>query len=265
MPRVTQVRAAQQRYATVPDIDPATGEQRVIPILRKDGTPKLTKTGRPIVRRVTVEDRTQPKPNRNCGKCGVEIKVGDPYKWVAVKRQYGGVKYYRCATCPNWQQSELSSSKMAGVYAAQEQCDADVAGCESADDLQSLAQDLAEQIRGVAEEYEESGNNMEEGFGHATYLSDELKEKAESLNSWADEVENTDFDDFDVPEEDQCETCEGEGQVEDAENDDANEDGKVECEDCGGTGQADNDGTAYEEHWEEQRQKLIDAMGECPV
>jgi len=237
MARITYVKSAQQRYATVPVIDPETGEQKVTAVLRKDLTPKLTKKGKPITRRVTVEDRNQPLPNRQCGKCGVEITPGTPYKWVAVKRQYGGVKYYRCTACPNWQQSELSSSKMAGVYAAQEQCDAEVGGCESVDDLSSLASDLAEQIRGVAEEYEESSQNMEDGFGHATYLSDELKEKAESLNSWADDVENTDFEDFD---EDSVEI-----------DDEDQRDDEIE--------------TARTDHWDEQQTKLIDAMGECPV
>jgi hypothetical protein len=59
--------------------------------------------------------------------------------------------------------------------------------------------DVAEGVREVAEEYRESASNMEEGFGHATSMTEELEEKADELDSWADDVENAldGEDDFD--------------------------------------------------------------------
>lgn len=236
MARIHYVKAAQQRYKMVPTIAPATGEPQTIPVRRKDGSPKTTRTGKPIVRRLTHPDPTQPLPMPKCGKCGNEIEVGAPYKWVKTKSgPYGGTVKYRCSTCPVWRPSELSSSKMAEIMAAQEELDDQLPAAESVDDLESLRDNLAEAIRGVAEQYEESASNMEDGFGHETEQSMELRERAESLEAWADEVESVDFDDFDE---------------DDIGEEDPDED-EIEA--------------ARDAHWEEQRSKLDDIAQECPV
>jgi len=241
--RIHTVKSAQQRYRTVPVLD-ETGQPKVTPVTRPNGSPKTTKTGRAITRRVTMADKTQPLPNHSCGKCGTEIKVGDPYRWVKTKSgPYGGQTKYRCMTCPTWRQSELSSSKMAGIYAAQEDLSDNIDTFESVDDLEGAAQAFADQVREVAEEYRESQQNMVDGFGHDTSMSDELGEKADSLDDWANDVESTSFVDFedDEPEE---------------------------------TDYPDEDTfqLAYEEwemnretHWEEQRNELQNAAEDCPV
>lgn len=262
MARIHYVKSAQQRYRTVPVLD-EDGNQKTTPVMRKNGTPKTTKRGKEITRRVTVEDRTQPLPPRNCQKCGKTIEVGTPYKWTKIKSgPYGGQMLVRCGACPTWMPSEMSTSKMAGIYAAQEQVDA--TDVESLEDLEALRDDVADQVESVGEEYEESAQNMEDGFGHETSMSEELREKGESLKSWADDIRNVDFEDYDE-EEQQCETCEGKGLVPDPDHDDADEDGEIQCEDCGGTGVADDDGSARSDHWEEQKQLLSDELGNCPV
>lgn len=88
---------------------------------------------------------------------------------------------------------------MAGVYAAQEQCDDNAGDCQTRDDFEQLAVDIADQIDAVAEEYQESADNIEEGFGHETSMSDELRSKYDELTSWAEEIRSTDFED--TPEE----------------------------------------------------------------
>lgn len=199
MARINHVKSAQQRYEMVPKLG-TNRDPIVTPVLRKDGSPKITKNGKEIVRRITVEDRSKPKPMPTCGKCGATIEVGQPYKWVKTKSgPYGGMTKYRCATCPTWRPSELSSSKMAGVYAAQEQCDDNAGDCQTRDDFEQLAVDIADQIDAVAEEYQESADNIEEGFGHETSMSDELRSKYDELTSWAEEIRSTDFED--TPEE----------------------------------------------------------------
>jgi hypothetical protein len=254
MARVTHVKAAQQRYETVPVIDPETGEQKRTPVMRKNGTQKVTKTGKPVFLRVTREDRSKPKPNRKCDKCGVEIKVGDPYKHVTPKSgPYGGHKRARCAACPTWKPSELSSSKMAGIYAAQE--DLDVSSATSADELTEAANDFAQAVRDVASEYQESADNIEDGFGHSTYISEELADKASELESWADEIESLDF--ADAPDEDDFNLNE-EGE-EAPEGEDFDED-----EYC-----YNSDGETYDDAlsaWQDEEPgKLTDAASECPV
>lgn len=195
MARVTHVARAQQRYATKPVIDPETGQQKTIAQTKKDGSPKTTKKGRPIVVRATVEDRTKPLPMPKCGKCGKTIEVGQPYKWVKTKSgPYGGAKKFRCADCPSWRPSELTGSAALGtLYGAQEAAE-DALGEWSPEDgvdaLGEILTTLAEGVREAAETYEESASNMEDGFGHETYQSDELRSKAEELNGQADEVES---------------------------------------------------------------------------
>lgn len=202
MARVTHVKKAQPRFKTKPVLG-ADGKPVKRQVLRKDGTPKLTRKGQPIFQTATVRDLTKPLPNDKCGKCGKEIKPGDPYKWVKPKSgPYGGTKRVRCAACPSWRPSELTSSgALSSLYAAQEAAE-DALGAwdqESVDDLRSILTDLAEGVREAGQVYRESAENMESGFGHSTSMSEELTEKADALDGAADEIENmeSDFEEWD--------------------------------------------------------------------
>jgi len=53
---------------------------------------------------------------------------------------------------------------------------------------ESLAEALGDQIEECAELYEESASNIEDGFGHEVPMSEELREKADMVREWADEV-----------------------------------------------------------------------------
>ena len=252
MARVHYVKRAQRRYQMVP-----TGA--ITPVLRRDGTQKVTKRGQPVTRRASVADKSKPLPNLRCDKCGAEIKPGDPYKWVRPKSgPYGGYQRNRCATCPVWKQSELSSSKMADVYAAQEQCEDDLPGLDAVDDIRGLAEALAEQVRSVAEEYRESASNIEDGFGHPTFQSEELEQRADELESWADEIEGVDLED-EPPECEGCPDCQP--------NEEWDEDDDViRCEGSESEpGRAQEGTERYEEWIEEQRDALSSVMSECPV
>src|SRR5438270_337793 len=116
MARVTHVKKAQQRYATVPVIDPETGQQKVTPVLRADGSQKMTRAkphrpARPVFMKVTQADKTQPLPPLNCEACGKPIEIGTPYKHVTPKSgPYGGYQRNRHADCPTWKAWDLSSA-----------------------------------------------------------------------------------------------------------------------------------------------------------
>lgn len=129
-----------------------------------------------------------------CDSCGNEIEAGQGYKWVAVRPSgpRSSLEMRRHTTCPSWRPSELSFSKMRGIYAAQEAFDDESGSWEHETDVQASLEAFAEAVREVAEEYRESATNIEDGFGHATYVSDELNEKADALDGWADEVESAD-------------------------------------------------------------------------
>jgi hypothetical protein len=217
MPKIVRVKKAQQRYKMVPVIEESTGMQKRTPVLGKDGKQKTDKRGNPTFRKVTKEDKSQPLDPEKCGKCGKEIAVGDPYKHTTVKRTYGGVRMVRCVDCPDWRQWELTTSKMAPIMQAQDQTSFD--DCEDYQSIVDTLEEFANTVRDVAAEYEESADNIEDGFGHETYQSAELREKYEALEAWADELEQLD--------EQEPEKCEDHV---DSETDDDDDD--PECEAC---------------------------------
>jgi hypothetical protein len=215
MAKITRVAKAQQRYEQVPVIDPETGQQKQTPVMR-NGKQRVTKTGRPIFLTVTANDKSKPLPNRKCGKCGNEITVGSPYKHISPRSgPYGGRTLYRCASCPDWHVWEYSSSLSARTAEISHDFWESFNGTllESQDDVTSLLNDAAERVREIASEKEESASNIEDGFGHATSMSEELTDVAEQLNSWADDIESADIPEYPEPEEDDCDECDGSGEV----------------------------------------------------
>lgn len=266
MPRVTQVKRAQQRYATKPVIDPATGEQKVVPVInQRTGEQKVTKHGRPVVLRVTERDLEQPLPMPKCDYPDCkhetrEIKVGEPYKWIEPSGQRVRNRH---ADCPSWRVWEYSSSLSARIAQIQDDGPEDF---ETAEDATSWAEAKAQEIRDLAEEKRESAQNIVEGFGHETYQSEELEQTADDLEQWADDLEGVDIPDLPETEEQACETCDGTGELE-AGGDGIDSDETQTCEDCEGTGQVEGE-TAEEaiEAWrDEVREALESALDESPV
>jgi hypothetical protein len=195
MARITYVKKAQPRYHTTPVIDPETGKQKVVPVLRSGGTQKVTKSGKPVVMKVTVEDKSRPKPLLVCESCGKPIEIGTPYKHVTPRSgPFGGQQRNRHADCPNWKPSELSSSKMATVMAAQESFAEQIGswGGEGStkDDVQGMLDEVAEAAREVANEYRESAEAIKEHFPDGNSNTEEWETKADDLDSWADDLDS---------------------------------------------------------------------------
>jgi hypothetical protein len=189
-----------------------------------------------------------------CEKCGATIHVGDPYKWTKPKTShYGGRKRTRCTTCPGWKPSEVSTSRLAIIWDAQQ-------SLESAEDVQGVI----DAAREVSEGDMEAAENIRDGFGHDTQQSEELEERGQELEGWADELENAlqEFQERGEPDE-QCPQCSGEGEVscpacEGEGCDECDEDGMVECPDCEGD-------TTERDDWEQARDDLVDLADTCPV
>ena len=246
MARTTHVARAQQRYETVPVIDPETGQPKRTPVMRKDGTPKKTKAGREVFMTVTVQDKTKPLPAYRCDACREPIEIGTPYKHISPKSgPYGGSKLTRHEACPSWQVWEYSSSLSARLAEISHNFSEALDGCESPDDVTSALSDAAGEVSSIAEEKATSAESVEEGFGHPTSASEQLAETAESLEEWAGEIESADVPEM-VDCEDctdgkvECPACEGTGKTTEALDTDCPDcsgDGEVECETCGGTGE----------------------------
>jgi len=200
MARVTHVKRAQQRYETVPVIDPETQEPKRTPVMR-DGVQRTTKRGKPIFMTVTAEDRSKPKPLYDCDFCKKPIEIGTPYKHITPKSgPYGGRKRTRHESCPTWQVWEYSSSLSARTAQISFEFENALSNVETPDDVQSALDDAAASVREIAEEKRESASNIEDGFGHPTSASEELEQVADDLDGWADEIESVDIPELPEPE-----------------------------------------------------------------
>jgi hypothetical protein len=270
MARITYVKAAQQRFKQIPVIDPETGQQKRTPVMTKNGQQKTDKRGKPVFLRVTQADRDHPLPNRHCDKCGKEIEVGQPYKHISPRSgPYGGRTLYRCAECPSWHVWEYSSSLSARTAQISYDFSEALSSVEDPDDVRTALGEAAEAIREIASEKAEGADNMESGFGHETERSAELRETGESLEAWADEVENCDVPDLPEVEEGDCEECEGSGVIPNPDWDDEVEDQEAEiaCDTCDGTGRFTPDEPTSDQ-MDEWRSEVTDAcsiVDECPV
>lgn len=256
MARTTYVKRAQQRYATVP-VTNEDGTPKRVPVMRKDGTQKTTKRGQLVFMTVTRQDKSQPLPNRKCEKCGAEIEPGQPYKYIDIRTTYGGYTRYRCGTCPAWQRWEVSNSLSAQLERVSNDFSAAINGVEDPEDVRTALAEAAEAVREIAQEKEQGADNIEEGFGHATYQSDELREQAEALNSWADEIEATDVPELPEPEDEDCPTCNGTGLEQMTE----------ECPECGGAGHVSRDEPTEDQiaEWQSEVEDACSIVDESPV
>jgi hypothetical protein len=226
MARVTFVKAAQQRYKTVPVLD-SEGN----PVYREVALSRATKSGKTSYRqRVTVEDRNQPLPPEKCDfpGCGKDILPGQAYKWIKPKSgPYGGRKRSRHAEHDSWREWEYSNSLSARI--AQICYNVETAEWETKEDVEQILASAAEEIRELAEEKRESAESIESGFNHPTVVSEELSQMADDLDAWADEVEYTDVPD--EPEETDYEPDEGDEDGENTEYEEAHDQWVEEIDD----------------------------------
>jgi hypothetical protein len=133
------------------------------------------------VARVHTVDRAR-KDQGHCGKCGDAIPAGSPYRWFSV----GFRSHYKQKRCMKQscypKTSELESSLLSGVYAAQEGAALPEDPEDDTSSLSDALNSVAEAANEVADQYEEADEAM---GGH----QGENYEKAESLREYASELE----------------------------------------------------------------------------
>ena len=147
--------------------------------------------------RVTVVKKARvSKYERKCDfpGCGHVIAPGDGFKHISprVPGSLGSVTRYRCLTHPDWHLWEYSSSLSARIAEIQYDGNNEILQSDE-NTIEDLPTILGEKIRELADEKRESAQNIEDGFGHSTSLSDELNGQAYELESWADSVESVDI------------------------------------------------------------------------
>jgi DnaJ-class molecular chaperone len=126
-------------------------------------------------------------------------------------------------------------------------------------------------VRDLAEEKRESAQNIENGFGHPTYQSEELTQQADDLETWADDIEQAEVpalvdypcDSCQGEGESDCDACNGEGTITDQTDEDR------PCGDCEGTGQQlceDCDADHLDpDAWREAIDSEVTVMDEVPL
>ena len=274
MPRVTYVKHAQQRYAMVPDIDPATGLQKTITTSRTT----REKPGRPsrqVIRQLTKPDPDRPLDPETCGRCGEKILPGMPYKHITPRSgPYSGRRMVRCAGCPSWFPWEYSNSLNAQLAQVSHEFGLAIDSAESEDDVTSALEEAASSVREIAEAKREAAQNIEEGFGHETEQSGELNQTADDLDSWADEIGNVSVPDFPDPEDEECEDCAGTGKLVKLPGDSDPEpwrpgsyaEGAVqECGECDGSGHPDEVTSDQLDEWRDEVRSETAIVEEAPV
>jgi hypothetical protein len=255
MARITRVAKAQQRYHTLPILG-ADGKPVKIALKRKNGQPRTDKRGNPVFITKTMADTSRPKPLFRCDKCGKTIEIGQPYKHMTPRSgPYGGNLMTRCQACPDWQEWEYRSSLSARLAQIANDFWETVNSAESQEDVQSALQDAQSAIEELAQEKKDGAQNIEEGFGHSTYVSEELQQQGEDLESWAQEIGYLDVPNYPEAESQTCEICDGAGEVGD------NPDEMVTCERCDGAGNYTPE-QPTEEQLEEWRSEVQDACAQ---
>ena len=138
-----------------------------------------------------------------CDSCQEPIVAGQEYyEWSF---RYGGT-HRQHTTHGHPKQSQLTQSKMSGVYSAIESAEESLASAESIDDLKAALDDCKGSIEEVRDEYQESIDNMISPDGA---VAQECQEKIDALESFMEELEST-SDNLDEFDEDEPEEPEGE-------------------------------------------------------
>lgn len=114
-------------------------------------------------------------------------KGGTYFKW---KKRHGPTQ--RSATYPR--PSQLSNAKYAVIEDEIESARRTIEGTDDAEEMKSALQSVADVAREVASEYEESHSNMESAFPSGCPKMEELEEKRDACESFADSCESHDID-----------------------------------------------------------------------
>lgn len=190
---------------------------------------------------ITVQKARAVPGLRRCGRCGKDIQAGEKYfHWSnRTPGGRGGHKSIRCADHYPRPSEYTASPYRAAAYSIQEGIEDFLAGDWTPEELAEELRTAAENVRDeCAGPLNEGADNIEDGFGHETYQSSEMRERADAFESWADEIESA-ADDI------QTEGFEDECEIEDCDHD------SDECD-------------AYAAAREEARDAADSVMAQCP-
>jgi len=126
-----------------------------------------------------------------CRRCHRKIEPGERYFYY--KFRYGG-KYTHCKLHPP-RASELTQSKMSGVYAAVEGAEDALALLQkkngTVEDVQAVLETAADEVESIRDEYQDSLDNMPEGL-QGSSTGEAIQEKIDALEEFAQTLRDLD-------------------------------------------------------------------------
>lgn len=202
-------------------------------------------------------------PLRTCENCNKEIAVGSSYKHISIKTgPRSSMRRYRCDDCADWQVWEYSSSLSALIAEIDFNARNAIASADDQAEATDVLAETAGAIRELADQKRDSAQAIEDGFGHSTQQSEELASQADDLDAWADDLETATMPDDPDPEEAECETCEGAGQI----TEEGAQPVTQPCPDCAGKGHPEEATEEQLDAWRAEVTDVLDgALDSCPV
>lgn len=148
--------------------------------------------------------KTKDGSRPTCYTCNQPIAIGDSYNRNQPSRFSRAYCWHAACKAPAPSVLE-SNEKRSMAMAAFEQAAEDLAALDAGAysdsdallaDVRSVLEQCAEGVREAAEAWNESADSIEDGFGHETYQSAEMREHADTYEGVAYTVEQIYLDDW---------------------------------------------------------------------
>jgi len=136
---------------------------------------------------------------RKCRQCGHEIAVGESYKHFT--KRFSPTVFFCSEHSPKG--SDLVGGKAGDLIRIGEDLEENLNGAETVEDIESALDTAVQEANDLADQLRESASNIEDGFGHATMMSEEIEGRADDIETWVGELESAkdDIGQEDEPEE----------------------------------------------------------------
>lgn len=136
---------------------------------------------------------TKSMKDQTCGRCGKDLPKGSAYQWAKPGFR-SRTRLIRCLGCA-FRQSELTTSLKGIAYAAQEAGEDALAEWDSEDVgvLEAIRDAVVEGATECLEAYQEAQDAWTE---NGAWENSEWDEYISELESWVDELEGLDFEEY---------------------------------------------------------------------
>jgi hypothetical protein len=145
-----------------------------------------------------VEQKTKSKAGEpyRCDQCSEKIVAGQAYfQW---KFRYGGI-HRQHTSHGRPKESQLTQSKLSGVYSAIESAQMEIDAAEDVDALREALETCRSSVEEVRDEYQESLDNIPDNLKEGA-VGSQCQEMIDNLESFMGSLESNDLEDFEEEE-----------------------------------------------------------------